>query len=319
MKLLFAIVLTGMGAQAAELCLLPEGISLDGAEARHGVLAVRMDDGFAGSGEKVVLRSSDDTVVRIEGGQRVVPVKDGVVTVTGTALDGATAAIQVTVTGMAEGHEWSFRNDVMPVLTKSTCNSGGCHGALAGKGGFRLSLMGYDIEADFQTITRGVRGRRIDLAQPAHSLLLTKPTAATKHKGGKLIDTKSLDYRILAEWVAAGAPGPKAEDERVRRIEVLPSLSLLKPGERQQLMVRAHYSDGRVMDVTRWAKFTSSNEAVATVDPKLGLVSVIGHGEGAVTAWFDSQIVLARLTSPFAHDLAALDYAKEPRRNVIDD
>ena len=306
-------------AGAAELKLLPEQVTLDGMEARHGVLAVRMGDGFAGPGEKVTLRSSDAGVVRVDAEGVLVPVKDGKVVITATAADGAVATAQVTVKGMAGAHEWSFRNDVMPVLTKATCNSGGCHGALAGKGGFRLSLMGYDIESDFQTITRGVRGRRVDLAQPAKSLLLTKPTVATKHKGGKLIEVKSLDYRILAEWVAAGAPGPVEEEARVKRIEVLPELSLLKPGEKQQLMVRAHYSDGRVRDVTRWAKFTSSNEVVAAVDGKSGLVSVTGHGEGAVTAWFDSQIVLARLTSPFAYDLAKMDYAKAPRRNVIDD
>lgn len=306
-------------AEASELKLLPEQVSLDGLEARHGILAVRVEDGFAGPVEKVTLRSSDAEVARVDGEGVVVPVKDGQAVITATAADGAVATAQVTVTGMAGAHEWSFRNDVMPVLTKATCNSGGCHGALAGKGGFRLSLMGYDIESDFQTITRGVRGRRVDLAHPGQSLLLTKPTVATKHKGGKLIEVKSLDYRILSEWVAAGAPGPLQEEARVKRIEVLPELSLVKPGEKQQLMVRAHYSDGRVRDVTRWSKFTSSNEVVASVDGKTGLVSVTGHGEGAVTAWFDSQIVLTRLTSPFAYDLAKMDYAKEPRRNVIDD
>lgn len=306
-------------AQASELKLLPDQITLDGTEARHGILAVRMDQGYAAGVEKVTLRSSNAEIARIDGTGVVVPVKDGEVTITAVAQDGATATTQVTVKGMRDAHAWSFRNHVMPVLTKATCNSGACHGALAGKGGFRLSLLGYDVEGDYQTITRGVRGRRVDLAQPAHSLLLTKPTAATKHKGGKLIDVKSRDYRVLAEWIAAGTPGPKPEERRVRHIEVLPELSLLKKGDKQQLLVRAHYTDGRVEDVTAWAKFTSSNEVVASVDPKSGEVSIVGHGEGAVTAWFDSQIVLARLTSPFTHDLASAEYENAARRNVIDD
>jgi hypothetical protein len=305
--------------EAAELKLLPEQITLDGTEARHGVLAVRMDEGYAAGAEKVTLRSSNAEIARVDGAGVIVPVNDGEVTITAVAMDGATATTKVTVKGMRDAHEWSFRNHVMPVLTKATCNSGACHGALAGKGGFRLSLLGYDVEGDFQTITRGVRGRRVDMAQPAHSLLLTKPTAATKHKGGKLIDVKSRDYRVVAEWIATGAAGPKPEERRVRRIEVLPELSLLKKGDQQQLLVRAHYSDGRVEDVTAWSKFTSSNEVVASVDPKTGLVNIVGHGEGAVTAWFDSQIVLARLTSPFTHDLAAAEYASAARRNVIDD
>ena len=305
--------------EAAELKLLPEQITLDGTEARHGVLAVRVDEGYAAGAEKVTLRSSNAEIARIDGAGVIVPVNDGEVTITAVAMDGATATTKVTVKGMRDAHEWSFRNHVMPVLTKATCNSGACHGALAGKGGFRLSLLGYDVEGDFQTITRGVRGRRVDMAQPAHSLLLTKPTAATKHKGGKLIDVKSRDYRVVAEWIATGAAGPKPEERRVRHIEVLPELSLLKKGDQQQLLVRAHYSDGRVEDVTAWSKFISSNEVVASVDPKTGLVNIVGHGEGAVTAWFDSQIVLARLTSPFTHDLAAAEYASAARRNVIDD
>ena len=46
----------------------------------------------------------------------------------------------------------SFRNEVLPVLSKAGCNTGGCHGALAGKGGFRLSLFGYNPEADYLSI-----------------------------------------------------------------------------------------------------------------------------------------------------------------------
>ena len=29
---------------------------------------------------------------------------------------------------------WSFRNHVLPVLTRAGCNAGACHGAAAGKG-----------------------------------------------------------------------------------------------------------------------------------------------------------------------------------------
>ena len=38
----------------------------------------------------------------------------------------------------------SFRNDVLPILSKAGCNSGGCHGAMAGKGGFSI-LLGDSI------------------------------------------------------------------------------------------------------------------------------------------------------------------------------
>src|SRR5690606_7419724 len=78
----------------------------------------------------------------------------------------------------------SFRHEVIPILSRAGCNGGGCHGALAGKGGFRLSLFGYDPEADYRAITRDALGRRIELGEPGRSLLLAKPTTALPHKGG---------------------------------------------------------------------------------------------------------------------------------------
>src|SRR5262245_15457978 len=83
-----------------------------------------------------------------------------------------------------EAPKWTFRNHVLPVLSKAGCNSGACHGALAGKGGFKLSLRGYDPASDYHAITKQARGRRVELADPGSSLLLTKPSGAVPHKGG---------------------------------------------------------------------------------------------------------------------------------------
>ena len=68
----------------------------------------------------------------------------------------------------------SFRLDVMPVFFRAGCNSGGCHGAAAGKDGFHLSLFGYDPAGDYWRLTQQIVGRRIDLAVPEQSLLLTE-------------------------------------------------------------------------------------------------------------------------------------------------
>jgi hypothetical protein len=318
---LATVLMTGAAWGAAELRLLPEAVTLNGREAGHGLLAARFDGDYAGAPEQVTFASSDTAVVTVDKAGRLTPAGNGSAKITATAADGSRAVTRVTVAGMERDHEWSFRHHVMPVLTKATCNSGACHGALAGKGGFMLSLLGYDVEADWKSITRSARGRRVELANPAHSLLLTKPTAAAPHKGGKLIDPRSRDYRILSEWVAAGAAPPAGVEPGLEGIEVLPRLSLLQPGQTQRLMVLARYGDGRVEDVTHWARFTSSNEVVATVDEKTGEVTVTGHGEGAITAWFDSRIVLARITSPFANapEAVADAIAAAPRRNFIDE
>ncbi len=215
--------------------------------------------------------------------------------------------------------DWTFRNHVLPVLSKAGCNGGGCHGALAGKGGFRLSLNSYDPEGDHYNITRDARGRRVEFAEPARSLLLTKATAAIRHKGGKRFDTDSLDYRVLAEWIAAGAKPPKEDDARLQRLEIEPKQSTLKKGDTRSLTVRAHYSDGTVEDVTHWAKFASADETVAEVDAVTGVVKVVGHGEGSITVWFSSRIEIARVTSPFPNAVPEEVFAGSPRQNFIDD
>ena len=136
---------------------------------------------------------------------------------------------------------WSFRNNVQPVLAKTGCSSGACHGAAAGQGGFKLSLRGYDNEGDWKSITRSALGRRIVLADPARSLLLLKPTGAVPHKGGTKFEVASLEYKILSEWIAAGTPPPKADDARITKLEVSPEHITLKPGDNQQLEIgRAH-------------------------------------------------------------------------------
>jgi hypothetical protein len=209
-------------------------------------------------------------------------------------------------------------SDVQAILTKAGCNAGGCHGAIAGKGGFRLSLFGYDAEADYYSITRELLGRRVEPSDPGSSLILTKPTTALPHKGGKRLEAGSDDYQLLARWIAAGTPAPSANDPVVENLEVLPATSSMSPGGTVALRVHARYSNGNVKDVTRWAKFTSTDETVAEVDQD-GNVKVLGHGEGAVTAWFDSQIVVARVASPFTNDIPAEVYANAPRAGFIDE
>src|SRR5205809_6602445 len=145
----------------------------------------------------------------------------------------------------AEPEQWTFRNHVQPVLAKFGCSSGACHGAAAGQNGFKLSLRGYDDSGDYLALTRNALGRRIIPADPGRSLLLLKPTAAIPHKGGKRFEVGSREYRILAEWISAGAPGPKPEDPRIERIELLPEHVVLRPATTQQFTVRPQFSAGQ--------------------------------------------------------------------------
>jgi len=235
------------------------------------------------------------------------------------ALLAAVALLAVT----ARADTPSFTLDVVPILSKAGCNTGGCHGALAGKGGFRLSLFGYDPQADHLAITREALGRRVDSADPGASLLLTKPTMAVAHKGGLRLDTASADYGLLAKWISAGCPGPSPDEKTLVGIDVTPAEIVLGKGASARLSVTARYSDGSSRDVTRWSRFASTDESVATIDPaaggdQSGTVIAIGHGAGAVTAWYSSRIGVARVVAPFPNDIPAATFAAAARGNRVD-
>lgn len=194
--------------------------------------------------------------------------------------------------------DWEFDNHIQPILSRNGCNMGACHGSLAGKGGFRLSLRGYDSQNDHFNIVKQDNARRVELAQPDSSLILLKPTGKVEHKGGVRLNADSTDYRILLDWIDSGAQEVRPQDPKLVSIRLLPDAVAFKPGDRDQLTVVAQYSNGRSEDVTRWAKFSSSDESVALVDAQ-GRVQVVGHGEGTIVAWFSSRIASARIRVPF--------------------
>jgi Protein of unknown function (DUF1553)/Protein of unknown function (DUF1549)/Bacterial Ig-like domain (group 2) len=213
---------------------------------------------------------------------------------------------------------WSFRNHVIPILTRLGCNSGACHGAAAGKNGFKLTLRGYDPELDFSVLTRQSLGRRVNKNEPAHSLILLKPTLAIGHGGGKRLDVNSLEYRVIAEWIASGMVPPAETDPQITRIEVAPKATTLKGGSEQQLKVIAHYSDSHAEDVTRWAKYSATDSSVASVDDD-GKVKMQGNGETAISVWYQSQVSFARVANPYPNIIGSAVFAKSPRHNFIDD
>jgi hypothetical protein len=219
---------------------------------------------------------------------------------------------------VARSEEPSFGNHVIPMMTKVGCNSGACHGALAGKGGFKLSLRGYDPAADHFTMTRQVLGRRVDLVEPSNSLILRKPTLAVPHGGGQKIEVGSSEFQILADWLAAGAPGPRSGEPRLERLEITPAKASVKPKDTLTVHVRGRYSDGHSEDVTHWCKFNSTEDVVASVDQE-GNVRVGGQGEAAITTWYCNQVATCLITSPYgnAADSTAISAAK--RANYIDD
>jgi hypothetical protein len=212
--------------------------------------------------------------------------------------------------------EASFQHDVIPLMTRFGCNSGGCHGKLAGQNGFRLSLRGYAPELDFESIARESRGRRLNSAAPEHSLLLRKATGLEPHGGGKRFDRDSEAARVLIDWISNGASGPQPHEARLERIEVSPETRTLGIGEPQTLSVTAVYSDGRQRDVTWLTRFASSDPG--TLDVSLaGVATTLRHGETVVRAAFQDQVEIATFVTSFAEPTKPEWYAT--RNNVVDD
>ena len=307
-----------MATAADRLIVLPAEVKLTGPGARQSLL-VETADGTLVTGpvkDDVTYSSSNEAVARLMGGQ-IVPVGNGTTVITASAR-GQSAKSTVTVERFDEVHLWSFRNHVQSVLSKTGCNSGACHGAAAGKNGFKLSLRGYDPEADFFAITRQSRGRRIVPDDPGRSLILTKPTAAIPHKGGIRFAEDSLEYQVIAEWIAQGQTGPQSDDARISKLQILPESTRLTAGTEQQVLVLAHFTDGRVEDVTRWSKYTATNHTVCTVSDQ-GLIKVNGSGEGAVVAWYLAQNTTATVSVPYRQEVPQTTYTLAARANFIDD
>ncbi|MFN0105654.1 MAG: DUF1549 domain-containing protein [Bryobacteraceae bacterium] len=292
---------------APQLAILPGTVTLATAESRHQLLAELADGGTQADWTRLAKwTSSNPSVATVSLAGLVTPVADGTAVVT-AERNGLRASAAITVRNAKAPFTWSFKNHVIPVLTKTGCNQGACHGALAGKNGFRLTLRGYDPELDYDSLIRQSGARRVSMAEPSNSLVLLKPTFAVPHMGGLRIQPDSLEYRVMAEWIAMGAPAPAASDVEIQGLDVYPASAVLAPGAEQQLLVQARYSDGRVEDVTRWVKFSSTNEGVASVDDS-GFVKMNGHGEAAITLWYSSKVLYARLSVPFPNTVLEADY-----------
>jgi hypothetical protein len=306
-------------ATLARIEILPSSIAIHGPHYGQRLLVEgTFTDGHQEElTSRATLTISDAKVAIIDKNDFVLPLGDGQATVTST-VQGHRASAPLIVKDYWTASAWSFRNDVLPVMTKMGCNSGPCHGAAAGKNGFKLTLRGYDPVADYYTITHQANARRTDRMEPGRSLILLKPTLTVPHGGGRRFDVGSPEYKVMAGWLAQGMPPPGDSDALVTDIQVLPREASLRSGAEQQLIVRAVYSDGHTADVTRWAKFDSGDEGVANVDNN-GHVMMRGYGEAPVTVWYQSHVTFSRLRIPFPYRLEQTVFTKAPRHNSIDD
>ncbi len=230
---------------------------------------------------------------------------------------GKKAEIPLKVAGATAERPISFRLDVMPVFMRSGCNTGSCHGAARGKDGFMLSLFGYDPAGDYHRITREIGSRRLNLALPDESMVLTKATESVPHSGGKLFEKDSQYYKTIHAWLDAGAPDDPKDVATPVSMDIMPKQVVLEgDGATQQMTAIARYSDGTDRDVTALAVFETNNAPTADIS-KDGLVTAGTRGEAFVMARFatfteGSQVIVIPEN---------LDYKQPdlPKNNYIDE
>ena len=293
--------------------------SVGGAEAKQTPLKLRgkgtrfqllVSGGLADGGLRdcttaVIYAAAPAGIVEVSEKGLLSVVGDGTAKVT-ASLGGHSTEIEVQVFDAGQDVPINFANQIVPIFTKASCNSGGCHGKSAGQNGFRLSLLGFEPAEDYEHLVKEARGRRLFPASPENSLLLTKGVASVPHGGGKRLSIDSDDYRLLLRWISQGMPEGSASDPKLAGLQVLPAKRRMALDGEQQLAVRAVYSDGSVQDVTRSALFEPNDKAVASTGED-GLVSMLKQpGDVAVMVRYQDKSAVFNATVPLGAPVGEL-------------
>lgn len=206
-----------------------------------------------------------------------------------------------------------FQKHVVPLLGKLGCNGRACHGSFQGRGGFRLSLFGYDFKTDHDELYG-----RIDPEVPADSLILQKALMKIQHEGGQRLKDGSWEHHMLLQWVKSGAEGRVEEPATLTKLEVTPKEILFSAdGQNQQLKAVAVWSDGTREDVTALTRFQTNDDQIADIT-EAGMVSAGSPGDTHVVAFYDSAVVPIPVIRPLS-DKVGDQYPPIPTPTKIDE
>ena len=244
----------------------------------------------------------------------ITPRADGECDVTATTSDGKKAVVHVTVESFSDPLPINFSSEIVPVFTKLGCNTGACHGKSGGQNGFKLSLLGFYPDEDYEWLVKEHRGRRIFPASPEYSLLLRKPANKLPHGGGRRFDEEGYEWQLIVRWIEQGMPYGQEEDPVVTGIEVVPDVRDMNSNTEQQVRVLASYSDGTIRDVTRMATYESNDSEMANAEMD-GRISVFERpGSAAVMIRFQGQVTVFRAHIPLGIEVTELP----PEKNYVD-
>lgn len=195
------------------------------------------------------------------------------------------------------GESPDFQRHVAPLLGRLGCNGRSCHGSFQGRGGFRLSLFGFDFKFDHDSLVEG-ESPRVNREKPDESLIIAKPTDADNHEGGERFKVGSWQHHVLRKWIADGAPYESAKAQTLKSLQVEPAeVVSAKPGETVQFKAIAVWSDGSREDVTSLCRFQSNDEQVAKID-EFGKMTTGEVGDTHVVVFYDNAVVPIAVLRP---------------------
>lgn len=305
-------------AQSLQLEAFPPSIRLEGKDTRQQILlSAKATRTWQDVTRAATYRSGNPAVASVSAHGVVEPAGSGSTQID-VVFGQAKLSIPVTIDSGEKFLPFDFAADIAPIFTRFGCNGGGCHGKSDGRGGFQLSLFGFNPKSDYEAIVKGSRGRRLFAASPEHSLVLMKPAAVLPHGGGKRLTIGQPEYVRLQRWIADGAPWGAAGKKELERLDITPPTRTHTKKAEQQIVVTAIYTDGSRRDVTRLTDFTSNDPGVAIVDEQ-GLVTTQSRtGETAIVCKFDGQVGAARILVPLDKADVAGRWPELPRGNFID-
>jgi len=190
------------------------------------------------------------------------------------------------------GQAPDFQRHVVPLLGRLGCNGRACHGSFQGRGGFRLSLFGYDFKMDHAALTDMASSedeKRVRRDEPDASLVLQKPLLAVEHEGGQRFEDGSWQHHLLLRWIESGAEGIDQPRE-LSRLEVEPSEVVFRDATATELRVVAVWENGDREDVTCLCRFRTNDDSIVAVDED-GRVRSTGPGDTHVVAFYDNGVV----------------------------
>ncbi len=227
----------------------------------------------------------------------------------------AVASAQVALPTGGTLKQADFERHIMGLVSKVGCNSGSCHGSFQGKGGFRLSLFGYEPSMDYTALSRDNLGRRINLVNPEESLVLSKATGQVAHDGGMRFGKDTWVYNVFREWIRSGAKWTPGSG-KIEKLEVIPGeFALLTDNKPLQLRVNAKFADGSTEDITPFCDFKISDDSIASLTP-LGLLTPLQPGDAGLTVLYRGSVQALRVLVPSPGRPG--DYPKVPEVNFID-